>query len=166
LSVRAGRGSASKAGMMFDVSVLGDKELAKTIRRLEFKVARRVMAGALRAGAKVIKARAKANAPRDSGKLAKTLRVRKLKVRKGQNARKSAAVGVMTGTRAKLGLPPKGRFYYPAIIELGAAGYRTPRPFLKPALEASRGTALEAIRKEAWKRLAKEAAKAKAKGRA
>lgn len=62
--------------------VTGIKDIDRRLRRLEPKVGRKVLRQAMRAALKPMVVTAKANAPRDSGELARSIKIRAPKKRK------------------------------------------------------------------------------------
>ncbi len=136
-------------------TITGQRKLDRKLRRLDRKVQRKFQRRALRAAAKIVHADAKARAPKRSGIMA-----RQLKVRTGRTRRGQASVLVRTGTRKEMGnIPntPKGG-YYPAHVELGTKK-RPAKPFLRPALAAKRDEAIMAYRQSLWNDIRSEAAK-------
>jgi len=134
-----------------NVSITGDKELLKALGQLKVTVENRIMRKALRAGAKPVRADARANAPFDSGLLKKNIKTRSYKGRKD-----NIAVYVGTGTRQEMGI--EGKWYYPAHVELGHKGV-SGVPFLRNALKRNTATVMTIVRKETWDGIRKEAQK-------
>lgn len=130
----------------FDVSILGDRELAARFRSLDRKVGGKVLRPALRLAAKRIRDVARARAPQLTGRTAAGIRV------KGSSKRGRLAVQVVTGTREAMGIPADAKYYYPAAVELGTERMDA-LPFLRPALDENRAAALGIIRSESWRRL-------------
>ena len=109
MSRRRGKRTAG-GGVSGAVSLRGFAEFEKKLRALPGKVARKVVRQALREGAKIIQAEAKARVPVDSGKLKKSIKVRAAKSRK----KGTAAVVVQTGQGDF-----KGETFYGAFLEYG-----------------------------------------------
>jgi HK97 gp10 family phage protein len=135
-----------------DITMLGDKELEKALAAIDEKMQKKLMQNALREGAKIIAEEAKARVSKDSGALAKSIRVRTLQ----QKKRGALGVQVETGTRQKLGIPAEQYGYYPAALEYGWRMKRTGRhvaakPYMRPALDSKRGQAFRVIGRLAWK---------------
>lgn len=147
---------ASRSGSVqsIDVSLLGDAKLIRAFNGIPIAVQKRLLKKAMRPAAKIVQARAKALAPRDTGKLARHLTVRALK-----RSRTKIGVRVMTGKRHKLGIDANSRWYYPAHVELGTK-HRPATPYLRPALHENKSRVLVAIRRGLWSLLREEAARA------
>lgn len=98
---------AGQAGM----TIVGVEEVERALRALPGKVAKQAIRKPLRAGAKIVLARAKQNVPAESGALKKSL-----KVRAGKRSRNTISIRVATG---------KGWFtgetFYGAFVEFGTA---------------------------------------------
>lgn len=93
------------------------------------------LAGIVKAGAEVVLAQAKLNAPvGETGNLQKDLKV----VMKSKGARIKARVGVQKGDKA----------FYATFVEFGHGGPHPagPHPFLKPAMDLKREEALSVIK--------------------
>jgi len=131
---------ARRGPVGIDISGLGDARLQARLKRLDAKVQKKVVRKALRAGAKMVLAAARALVSADTGALRAGLKPRALKARRG-----TFGVQVMTPTREQLGIPADASGYYPAVLEYGAEGHPA-RPFLRPALDQARSTATSAIR--------------------
>src|SRR5262245_7594744 len=97
------------------LDMLGDKALIATLQSLPDKMERRVLSRATRAASQFVLTLARARTPRDSGRLAATMKLRALRRKKGRTG-----FAVQTGTRAELGIPASATGYYPAHIELGS----------------------------------------------
>ena len=98
------------------IELEGFEELTATFNGLEQKLRKKALRPALRAGAKVILVRAKQNAPSDSGRMRKYMKVVALK-----RSRTEIGVQVVNGTRDQLQIPKtKKAGYYPTVVEFGA----------------------------------------------
>lgn len=135
------------ASNRFDMGMLGAPALEKALAALPDKLERKILIRAMRQVGKFYMALAKARAPRDTGKLGATMKVRSLKRRKGR-------VGVMiqTGTRTQLGIDPKQRGYYPAHTEFGhrdRAGVHHPaNPYMRTSLKTGESAIFAILRQE------------------
>lgn len=131
----------------FDVSFLGSADLERKFALLPRDVERRLLSKSLRKAAKVYKDLAAARAPRDRGKLAKTMRIRVLKRRKGR-----VGVRIETAPRAQLGIDPKQQGYYPAHLEFGyrdRAGVHHPGlAYMRTSLRTGKEQMLVVLREE------------------
>lgn len=97
------------------VKVTGDKETIAKLDALDKKLRRKVVTKALRAGAKVIQQRAKANAPRRSGLMASKIKVRASKYI-GNRRKKRGEIAI----NAQIGKGDfKGDTFYGAFQEFG-----------------------------------------------
>jgi HK97 gp10 family phage protein len=146
-------------------SVVGGKELDAFLQSLPVKIERNIMRSALRQGANVFKAEAKANVPVEDGPLRDSIRVTT-----------SARGGVVTSS-VKAG---NARAFYWRFVEFGTAahvikgkyggalaiaGYfmrsvnhpgAKAKPFLRPAFDAKADAALAAVGNQIRKRLTTE----------
>jgi HK97 gp10 family phage protein len=135
------------ASNRFDITMLGVPELSKALAALPEKVEQKVMRQALRQAGKYYLMLAKARAPRETGRLSSTMKLRAMKRRKGR-------VGVMiqTGTRAQLGIDPKRKGYYPAHTEFGhldRSGVHQPaNPYMRTSLKTSESAIFAILRQE------------------
>lgn len=101
--------------------LLGDEELARVLVQMGEEVIAEIEGIAMEA-AKPLLQEIKANAPRDSGDMANSIGLFKLKPRGDLTA--AVAVG------------PKKDFYYWLFNEMGAPGHDQPaRPFIRPAYD-------------------------------
>ena len=122
--------------------VTGVKELQKVLKRLPDRVARKVVAGALRSGATVIRREARRLAPVDTGLLRKSLIIKRPK---GPAARRNV---VLIGTSRKA---PHGHLFEFGTVRMAA------RPFLRPAIEGKHGEALARMGQMLGRGVAREA---------
>ena len=123
-----------------NISVLGSEELQRRLNALPAKVGKKIARKALRAGAKLVQARAKALVPVDEGDLRKSLKVRTRKRRKRQPD--VFGIEVQTGTREQLGIKADAPGYYPLAVEYGYhrvdGTWIAPRSYLRAAIDATR----------------------------
>lgn len=135
------------------VRLLGDKELRAVLAGLGGPKLKSALRKALRAGGKIVLALAKSRVPRDTGALARGLRLRALK-----RSRVRLGVRVMTPPREKLKIDPDAKGYYPAHVELGHKkpdGTQVPaQPFLRNAHDQSEGRVVATVRSELARLLA------------
>jgi HK97 gp10 family phage protein len=127
------------------IKLEGGAELERKLKAIDAKLAKSIVKKALRAGAKVVLKAAKAKAPRKSGLLVKSLKVRSAKAKKG-------AVRMAVQTREG---DFKGETFYAAFTEFGhrignrklgnARKVVEAKPFLGPAFDASKDEAARAI---------------------
>lgn len=125
----------------WDIRILGLKQLDDLFRTLPATIQAKCLRPALRAAAKDLKSAVQAAAPRKSGRLAMTFKVRARKRQRGV-----MGVDVCTGDRDELGIPatrkdgwPRG--YYPASVEFGTKKPRRgrgKRPFKRRRIRSQR----------------------------
>ena len=120
-----------------DISVLGDKELSKSLGRLEMKMQKSIVRKALRKAARPVLDSAKSLVPVMTGKLKDSLRIRTLKSRRG-----TVNVIVETGKRSELGISPNDKYFYPVVVE-----YKH-KSFMRAAIDARRTDAYEIAKRE------------------
>lgn len=105
------------------------------------------MRQALRQAGKYYMALAKARAPRESGRLSTTMRLRSLKRRKGR-----IGIMVQTGTRSQLGIDPKQRGYYPSHVEFGhrdrSGVHHAANPYMRSSLRTGQQAIFAILRQE------------------
>ena len=105
-------------------------------------------------GAKIIAERASDLAPKHTGRLSASIKVRSAtgQFAKAQNinvGKGSVGVVVATGTREELGIPADEKSYYPSSQEFGwtpkkgpqAGQYFPGKPYMRPALDEKRDQA-------------------------
>ena len=151
---------ARKAGVKFTgdafLKVVGDKELIKATRNIKANILRRVLRPAINFGMTPITKAAKANAPKESGLLKKSI---KKKVGKrgawGKVYVDPKVEGVVNGRKRK---PAK----YAHLLEFGTED-APPRPFMRPARDNNRAEVLARVASKAKENLIKVAKKAKLK---
>ena len=139
---------------MAESNISGGKELDELLKSLPLKIEKNIMRAALRAGAAVLLNEARANVPRKSNILYKSLRV-STRMRKGQvtasvkagNRKAYYAYMVEFGTRAHTEDPAGD-----ATMVLGGSLRRVinhpgaaPRPFMRPAADTKFQEAARAI---------------------
>jgi len=113
----------------------GVAKFDRKLKALETRLQRKVVRQALRAGARVIAAEAKANAPvGKTGALKDSIRVWALK-------RSRRRIGVKVGSSIHA---YKGDQFYGAFLEFGTSKM-DPKPWLAPAIEAKKGEATRIV---------------------
>ena len=154
---------------MSEIHIHGLAELQKMLDSIPAKLEANIMRGALRAGAKVIEAEAKANVPIASGVLRDSIRVSAR--RKGSTVTASIKAG---------GKTKSGDAFYARFVEFGTAAHvikgkvggwlsfgglftksvqhpgAKPQPFMRPALDAKAEQAIVAVGNYIKKRLTKQ----------
>lgn len=150
---------------MADLTIQGLAELHKALQDLPVKLEKKILRGALRAGAKVMADAAKSNVPVKSGALRKSIRL-SAKTKRGRvtatvkagNAQAFYAHMVEFGTAAHRIAPKKAdALATPAgprksIEHPGAK----PKPFMRPALDGAAEAAVQAAAEYARGRITKE----------
>lgn len=151
--------------MKVTMKTTGFKELGQSLKNLEKAVATKVAASMLAAGARVIKAAAKRNAPDSEqphtiegvrvypGNLKKNI----ISKKRGKKATKLTAEYVVAVRGKARGLYASR---YGSMVEHGTVNMRA-QPFMRPAFDQNVTRALNAIKEKGQKRIAEEAAKAK-----
>jgi HK97 gp10 family phage protein len=146
------------------VKITGINQLRRTIDRLPAKLKKRAEVPVLRAGAKPIHTAAKRKVPTGTGEspglLKRALGITVKKVKGIYSAR----IGARTGYSVKIKSgKKKDPSKYIHLVELGTR-HSAPRPFIRPAIDSSKGEVLGAMSKglethlhRTAKRLAKKA---------
>ena len=129
---------------MITVVVTGDKRLNRKLQRLKATDAKKAVRESARIALKDIAFAARQNAPVDSGKLQRSIKVRSLK-----RSRSKVGARVTTGTQTT---DFSGETYYGAFLEYGtekqeALGY------MKSAADNNKQHALRVYRRELKKRI-------------
>ena len=113
--------------------ITGAREMSRVLSKLPPKIGGRVLANAVRAGARVIAKEAKARVPVRTGALKKSIAVRKATGRRASR----------TGVRVHVGfLKPVSRRAH--LTEFGTA-HSAAQPFLRPAFDSRAPAALAKI---------------------
>ena len=155
--------------------VLGMNELLKNLKTLPDKVQKRILVGAVRAGAKPIVKEARSLVATDSGDLKKSIGVTKFRTRKKSlvwfqvsprtNGRYDGWYGrfLEFGTYANLDHPlakPRAGKLGIRRAKIVAQGFGLkPRPFLRPAFEKEGENSIKSVKEYIAKRLDKELSK-------
>lgn len=142
------------------LSITGDKALERTLKTLGDKVQKKVLRGAVTAGARPIQRAAKSKARKQSGLLKKSLGT---KVRANKNGTVTARIGPRTNIEGTY----KGRKRRPAryahLVEKGfidaKGNFHPPKPYLGPAADEQAGAAINATATKLAEGIAREAAK-------
>ena len=121
------------------VSVTGLKELDRKMRALEPAMQKKIIRKAARRAAKPVLDRARAFAPRRSGALERSLKIRALR-----RSRRRTAIGVQVSTDKGWF---KGDEFYGAFVELGTKHIEA-KKYLRDARDQSRGAVKEVWIKE------------------
>lgn len=134
---------------LFDISIFGDKALTRALDDLSDKIQKQYMRKSLRAGTKLVADVVRRNTPVLTGRLRKGI-----KVRAGKRSRGLIGYFVLLPTRAQLGIDPKAKWYYPAVLEWGGitkTGRIIPAlGFMRRSLESSREPATAKVAETLW----------------
>lgn len=104
------------------IDVVGDKRLARLLRKLDFNVQKKAVRRALRTSAEIVLQASKAAAPVDTGALRDTLRILS-GLSRADSKKGLIGARVVTGTRQRLAAAAKrpsiieDEYYYPTIVE-------------------------------------------------
>jgi HK97 gp10 family phage protein len=140
----------------FTVALSGEAAVAKALGMFPDTI-HQALDGALRDAASLVLQTAQATAPRGkTGRLAQSLRLKALKPQPHQ-----IGYGILTGTRAALGLKPGATGYYPAHVSLGflrriefGTRHVPARPFLRRALLDNQAAVVSRLAQALQRRLA------------
>ena len=139
-------------------NVEGFKEMAKKLRELGPRVARKHLRGATAKAATLIRKKARELAPVDTGEMRKDIQIKREKTSGDHVA--SYSVFTRGGKRSRLAgrarNVDKDSFYW-KFVEFGTAKMPA-QPFMRPAFEAEKENAVDALGAELDKRIQKEAA--------
>lgn len=154
--------------MVSELHVSGLSELDRLLKELPAKIEGNIMRGAVRAGAKVMEARAKELVPVDDGDLRDSIKV-STKSKRGRVSATVRAGGkkafyahmVEFGTARHFIKPRKRKSLFFAGLAREVVDHpgASPKPFMRPALDSGQAEAVNAAADYIRKRLAKEAAK-------
>lgn len=143
--------------MKFSAAIQGAAELEAKLKALPRKVSGKITRQALRSGAKVVQKQAQADAPRKTGLLARSIKVRAAKRSRGR-------IGILVQTATGFF---KGKSFYSGFIEFGrktgsrksAVRREVPAdPFMARALEKKKAEAVQVVAAEIRKGIEREAA--------
>ena len=138
------------------VRIDGLKELGEALKGLRRDMAQKAARQAVAAGASVVRAQARKNAPVDTGNLQKAI---VMKRKRNTKLTEEYGVSVRVGkksdvTRAKAGKGALGKdAYYARFLEFGTVKLPA-KPFLTPALSQNVQKATEAMKTRLAKRIA------------
>lgn len=144
------------------IKIEGAKAMEKALRRLPDDLKRSGETAVLRAGAKPINKAAKAKVPSESGLLKKSIGINVKKVRGVRTAR----VGPRTGRGAVVTRNGRQVFSNPTkyshLVEYGTS-HSAAQPFIRPAVESTKGEVVGAMATGYRKHLARTAARLRKK---
>ena len=127
---------------LIEGALLNNRELARQLEGLPDNLRNKALRQGLRDTMKPVLDDARANAREFSPRLARTIKLRALRLKR----RGSVGVKVETGTREELNIPPTDRYYWPAALELGTR-FIEPRAYMRRALAKSEPTTLDRLAK-------------------
>jgi hypothetical protein len=137
----------------------GFEESEKKLHRLQEKVQKKIVSGALRKEARRAKQRIAENIKRlnliDSGMLLAGYEAAPIK---SQGKPGLIRVGVVNPTREALGIDPDDKYYYPYAVEFGHAGADA-KPFIRPAIDNHKRESYRQIGGDIGKSIEREALK-------
>jgi HK97 gp10 family phage protein len=139
------------------VRIDGLKELGEALKGLRLDMAQKAARQAVAAGASLVRAKARENAPEDTGNLKKAI---VMKRKRNTKLTEEFGVSVRVGkksdvTRAKAGKGALGKdAYYARFLEFGTVKKPIPKPFLTQALSENIQDATEAMKVRLAKRIA------------
>ena len=125
-------------GGLVSITIKGGKKLDNKLKKMDRRVATKVLKTSFKAAMEPVKAEAKRRAPRDTGALIRSIRIGVY------NGKDYVGAVVKTGTRKQLKIPANAKSYYPAFIEYGSQGERA-RPYLRSALFKKRKVVLKRV---------------------
>lgn len=120
----------------FKVNIEGADEVVKTLEKLGVE-AKQVMQDAAMEGGRIALSEARRRVPVDTGRLRRSLRLRK---------------GRKTETKADVKVTHGEKEYYGTFLELGTSNMQA-RPFLRPAVDENKAQISKAVSKEVSKAL-------------
>ena len=138
-----------------NVRITGFDHIQSVLKDLPDAANRRVLTGALRGAAAEVRTAVRANTPRDTGNLRKSIGVEVLNTRDAR--RRTVRVGART-TRRGSGRSAKNDGFYARFLEFGTK-YIPARPFIAPAFRSVRDRIVERIGEELVARVEKEVEK-------
>lgn len=107
------------ASPVVDISMFGDKALARGLARLEPRIQKKVVRQAIRKSAKRVRAHVIANWERtkDTGQMAEAFKA--IKIRAGKRSRHGLRMEYPLPERSLLGISPSYKWYPPFAVEYG-----------------------------------------------
>lgn len=151
--------------MATDTHIKGLSQLQALLDQLPAKIEANIMRGALRAGARVIQAEAKAKAPKKSGLLIKGIKVSG-RLRQGVASATVKTTGkhaylapwLEFGTAAHKIVPKGGKVLMIGAVFVSGVDHpgAKPKPFMRPAVESKQTEAVLAVGAYVKGRLTKE----------
>lgn len=123
--------------MAAKLQVEGFKEITKALSVLEVNIQKKVLRSAMRKNLKPLLAESKKNAPKVSGDLRKSLRLKA-----GKRKKHKFSINVMVGKKNFV-----GKTFYGAMVELGTKKMKA-RHFMKAAFDAKGPAARDAMMKD------------------
>lgn len=134
---------------MAKLEMQGLSELRGRLRALPDKMVKRILRGALRQAANLVKNEAKARVPTDTGALKASIRI---VARRGSPTRVvfNVVAGALTDKqKSKFG---QKTAFYALFVEKGSA-HAPAHPFMRPAIESKAQAAIDVLVSEVGKRL-------------
>ena|SRR3990167_5903813 len=125
------------AEKFLDIKMLGEKELQARLKKIEIKMQRKIVKGAMKKAARPVLALAKILVPVKTGRLRDSLRIRQWTGKGGV-----FGTAIETGTRRDLGIPGWEKHFYPVVVE-----YKH-QSFLRRAIDDDRELIVSIIARE------------------
>jgi HK97 gp10 family phage protein len=119
-----------------DVIVTGVREIDRKLRRLEYKVQRKIVVDAMKRGLTPLLNEVKANAPVDTGAMRENIKIRAGKGRKG-----------LVKREVRVGDKQMGADFHAQHVEFGTEN-APPHPFMGPAFESHGPDARDRVERE------------------
>lgn len=154
------------------MQILGDEKLDRALLDLEKKTERKYIMKAMREAFKIVHRESKTKVPHGTGRLKRSIKLRKRKPTKARGGGKWVGMRIFTGGREDLGIREaarpglrggKGTGYYPFALE---AGYTRPdgvrveaRSYLREPLKRNRDRVFRKIRVLLWRQIKGAASK-------
>lgn len=146
---------------MMGATLLGDKELERTLKTLGERTQRKVSRQAVNAACTPMLKAARANAPEESGLLKESLD-KKIKTYP-ESMTVVGIIGPDTETKGDFNGEPRVPWRYAHLVENGHINpqgeFVPPHPFLRPAYDSTQGQALDVMKDKLAKGIEREAAK-------
>ena len=124
-------------------ATIDKREMAKLLKNLEQltpKMQKGILNLAVKAGAKPLQEQAKANTPKRTGALAKSIIIKKKSVRQKKRDGDKPMDAVYS-----VGIKLDGKAFYATMVEFGTR-HSSPKPYMRPAFENTGDSALNGMK--------------------
>lgn len=139
------------------ISITGLAELEKRLLDFPDRLAKNILAGAIRAGAAVIRDEARSKAPKDTGEMARDILIKKARGGNGLTFHVYVRSGKKSRLAGRKRNVSRDSFYW-RFVEFGTSKMGA-KPFMRPAFDAKKTEAVERIKAYLSARIDKEASK-------